>query len=52
MDNNEQDIILPNWWVEYVDDYSIKHLTPIQNENDLKYLQKNYYARIVEYVGV
>lgn len=49
MDENEQNVSIPNWWVEYIDDYNIKHLTPVQDINSLQYLQNNYYATIVRY---
>ena len=35
-------------WVEYIDDYNYRHLTPIQEEKDLKYLQKNYNVLRIE----
>ncbi len=36
------------WWVEYIDDYNTKHLTLVQNKEDLKYLQNSYRATIIE----
>ena len=39
MDEIEQKL---QWWVEYIDDYDIKHLTSIRNKDDLDFLQNNY----------
>ena len=40
-----------NYWVEYIDDYNDKHLTTIQKEVDLKYIQNNYDIINIETVG-
>ena len=49
MDRNKQK---SQWWVEYIDDYNIKHLTLIQDKVYLQYLQNNYKVTIVENVKV
>ena len=50
MINEEEIIQKPYWLVEYIDDYSNRHLTPIQNKTDLNYLQNNYNAVIIKTV--
>jgi len=39
-------------WVEYIDDYNDKHLAPIQEKNELQYIQNNYNVINIENVGV
>lgn len=29
-------------WVEYIDDYNYKHLAPIREEEDFKYIKNTY----------
>ena len=49
--NEEEKVQIPYWVVEYIDDYSNKHLTPIKDMVDLKYLQNNYHATIIETIS-
>lgn len=48
MNNNRQKIQDIRCWVEYTDDYNIKHLVLIKDKFYLKYLQNNYDAIIIE----
>ena len=32
----------PYWWVEYIDDYGLRHLATVKTKEYLQYLQRNY----------
>ena len=51
LEDDEEIIKPPYWWVEYIDDCGYKHLATVKDEIYLKYLQTNYSVISVKVIG-
>ena len=51
LEDDEEIIKPPYWWVEYIDDYGNKHLATIKDEAYLNYLQNNYVVVNIKVIG-